>query len=98
MQFFRGWTIRISTGCDEVPNSPKALCISSFKSGAFVDNQMVVVIWTIRKVDVGWSCLRSLVFEAKTLNKSEYKLGANTHRHIYPESSIDKRRFSGASL
>ena len=56
IQSFRGWTIRISPGCDKIPDSSKALWISRFKSRAFVDNNMTVIVWAKRKVDIERSC------------------------------------------
>jgi hypothetical protein len=56
-----------------------------------VDDKMMVIVWTKRKVDVGRSCLGGLVFGADRLNKWENEIETITHRHVYFENSFDER-------
>ena len=98
MQSFRRCTVRIRTVCDEISDSSQALGIARFKSRILVDNKTMIIIWAIREVDVRPYSWRRLVCEADTLNILEYGIIPNTHRHAHYESSVDKRRFSGASL
>src|SRR5258707_12278025 len=99
MQSFRGCTGRIGTNCDETLDSSQAVGIARFESGVLVNNKIMIIIWTKCEIDVGpFSWCGLYLRGTGTLNRREYKIGPNTHRHVHPESSADKRRFSRTSL
>ena len=85
---------------DEIQDRSYVLSITGFESRVLVDKKTTVVIriLVIPKVDVGVgrSCWRSLV---TGLIHGKYEMGPNTHRHhVHSESSVNERRFPGASL
>src|SRR5580658_1843110 len=64
MQPFRRCTARICTVDDKILDSSQALGIARFKSRVLVDNNMMIIIWTKREVDVRSYSWRGLVCES----------------------------------
>ena len=91
MQSFRGCTGRIGTNCDEIPDRSQAVGIARFESRVLVNNKIMIIIWTKCEIDVGPISWCSLYLGGVgTLNRREYKIGPNTHRHVHPESGTNK--------
>src|SRR5260370_20022240 len=88
MQSFRGCTGRIGTNCDDTWDSSQAVGIARCESGVLVNNMIMIIIWTKCEIDVGPFSWCSLYLRGTgTLNRWEYQIRPNMHRHVHPESS-----------
>ena len=65
MQSLRRCTVRICTVGDKISDSSQAVGIAKFKSNVLVDNKIMIIIWTRRKVDVRPYSRRGLVCEVE---------------------------------